>query len=262
MALKTLNLPEGSFLCAGCRGLYESPAVNGRPAVPYCPACSARLEGEEPTPGPSKRDPFPTLDSLGLNVHRHGHLTMGPHAGQAATLDLLGEAKGVAEARRWVGAVLASGSWDAVDPLYLFGPTGTGKSQAVFCAVRALIEAGMPKGDIVYDRGRAMITQLQDRYGTGTVDEFSERRRRARVWIYEDAGTEKLTADAFRVLEDILDRREGRASIMTSNYSREDMANRWADQDGWNRLRSRLGPWRAVEMAGNDLRFRVRGPAA
>lgn len=245
--------------CRGCGADYEAAMVGGRMVPTYCPACMARLDGE---PLDGERRPWrilEDLDALGLNVQRHGHLTLGPHAGQPATLDILGGAPGVEAVRRFVASVLQAGPWRATEPMYLFGPTGTGKSQAVFSAVRALLEAGVPRGDIVYDRGRAMVIQLQDRYGTGRVDEFSERRRRARVWVYEDAGTEKLTADAFRIFEDILDAREGRASLMTSNYSREDMANRWADQDGWARLRSRLGPWTAVEMGGADLRFRRAG---
>lgn len=251
-------IETASFRCS-CGKTYDSPSLKGRPVLPYCPTCMGRLNSEEPAGRLRASTVLEELDELGLNVPRHGHLTQGPHAGELATLDALGDSEGVRATRAWVAAVLQAGPWMAVDPLYLHGPTGTGKSQAAFCAVRALLEAGTPRTDIVYDRGRAMITQLQDRYGSGRVDEFSERRRRARVWVYEDAGTEKLTADAFRVFEDILDAREGRASLMTSNYGREAMANRWADQDGWVRLRSRLGPWRSVEMRGDDLRFRRAG---
>lgn len=239
-----------------CGREYATPRVRGRPVVPYCPGCMARMDEAPAAAKDSGEHILATMDALGVNVHRHGYLTVGPHAGELATLGLLGTSNGIIAAQAFVAAVLSAGAWRAVEPLYLHGPTGTGKSQVAACVVRALLEAGTRSSDIVFDRGRAMIIQLQDRYKTGQVDEFGATRGKARVWIYEDAGTEKLTPDAFRVFEDILDRREGRATLMTSNLPREEMANRWADQDGWVRLRSRLGPFNAVKMDGDDLRFR------
>lgn len=239
------NLPNQTHRCT-CGAEYTCPTVGGRRTVPYCPDCMARVQDDAHELAEPKADRILVdLDALGVNVRRHGHLS----------LDDLGGSPPVQAARAFVQATLAAGDWQEVDGLYLHGPTGTGKSQVAVSVVRALLEAGVPVRQIVYDRGRAMITQLQDRYGTGTVDEFSERRRRARVWVYEDAGTEKLTADAFRVLEDVLDRREGCPTLITSNYDRETMANRWAEQEGWLRLRSRLAPYRSVKMDGADRRW-------
>ncbi|GMV06734.1 MAG: hypothetical protein AMXMBFR53_30090 [Gemmatimonadota bacterium] len=220
-------------------------ALGLRGLPPYCPSCMERLEAEAPT-GELGPDVLDTLDGMGVNVRRHGQLR----------LDELGDSPAVMAARDFVAATLSAGTWQEVEGLYLHGPTGTGKSQLAVAVVRELLEAGIPASRIVYDRGRALITQLQDRYGTGQVDEFSERRRRARVWIYEDAGTEKLTPDAFRVIEDIFDRREGCPTLVTSNYTREVMANRWNEMEGWARLRSRLAPYRSVEMSGIDRRYR------
>jgi hypothetical protein len=118
-----------------------------------------------------------------------------------------------------------------------------------------LIEAGVSGRAIVYDRARAMVTQLQDCYGTSNVDVFSERRRRCKLWVYEDAGTEKLTPDAYRILEDIIDRREGHPTIITSNLERGELATRWQEIAGWERFQSRLAPFRSAKMDGLDLRF-------
>lgn len=185
------------------------------------------------------------MDEVGINVRRHGHL-------------ILEEMERI-EARtviaNWVDGVMQAGRWGEVKGLWLWGPTGTGKSQAAVCAVRALLARGIPSSRIVYDRGRAMITQLQDRYSRGDVDSYSQRRRRAAVWIYEDAGTEKLTPDAFRVLEDILDAREGHPTIVTTNHNREGFVRRWREIEGWERLQSRLIPFTPVEFDGKDLRF-------
>jgi DNA replication protein DnaC len=215
--------------CSRCRPrgpLFEQPGVGARPPL-------------------SREALWSALETLGVNVRRHGHVQL--HELQHA------EARARLEA--FATEVVQAGRWAETRSLYLWGPTGTGKSQAAVAAIRALIVAGMPPRRMVYDRGRALVTQLQDRYTTGHVDEFSEARRTALLWVYEDAGTEKLTPDSFRVLEDILDRREGCPTIITTNLSREDFSQRWSVVTGWERLRSRLGPYVAVEFKGMDRRL-------
>lgn len=234
-----------------CGKTYEAAVVEGRVVPFYCPDCMQTINGDGPRACDQGPDTLRVLDGLGVNVRRHGHLHLAE----------LGESAVVLAAQAFVDDTLRAGRWDEVRGLYLHGPTGTGKSQVAVSVIRALLEGGVPPLGIVYDRGRAMITQLQDRYGTGQVDEFSERRRRCRVWIYEDAGTEKLTPDAFRVIEDIFDRREGCPTLVTSNYDRETMATRWNEMEGWARLRSRLAPFKSVEVSGADRRYR-RGPEA
>lgn len=234
-------------LCPGCRAEFDVEVVTvlGKRVrmQSYCDDCTSIVDAVEPAP--VRTSALAEMDTLGVNVRRHGALRL-------AELD---PSPAVEAAREFADAVLAAGRWREVRGLYLWGPTGNGKSQIAASVVRDLLERGVQSSAIVYDRGRAMITQLQDLYGTGDVDAFSERRRRAQVWIYEDAGTEKLTADAFRVVEDIFDRREGHPTLVTSNYDRQAMAERWQGQEGWERLRSRLGPFRAVAMAGTDRRF-------
>jgi hypothetical protein len=185
------------------------------------------------------------MERVGVNVRRHGHLKL-------SELDTKASLMGV----EFINDFLQVGLYREMRGLWIFGPTGTGKSQLAVSILRELVEkAGLNERQIVYDRGRAMITQLQDCYGTNTVDAFSDRRRKARLWIYEDAGTEKLTADSFRVLEDIFDRREGHPTIVTSNLSRGKMIERWNGVvEGWERLKSRIAPFRAIEMRGKDLR--------
>jgi len=223
---------------------------------PTCEPCKAKARGAPGVVVPATDDDILSeLDAMGANVYEHAVLRRGPNAGQPGTLDNLGDSPGVWAARAFVESVLSAERWQSVDSLWIHGPTGNGKSQIQFAVLWALLKAGVPSREIVYDRGRSIVTQLQDRYTTGTVDEFSRTRGRARVWVYDDAGTEKLTPDAFRVFEDILDRRQGRASLVSSNDSREDTANRWMGQGGWERLRSRLAPFKSVAMTGADWRF-------
>jgi hypothetical protein len=236
-----------------------------RVAPTHCPACYLAIRNQPVHAGrvaTTEDQVLEDMEWLGVNLQEHGWLEYGPNAGKPATLDNLGISPGVTAARNFVRRLVDAGRWRAVVPLYLWGPTGTGKSQTGVAVIRAALEAGIPRQEIVYDRGRAMVTQLQDRYTTGTVDEFSAKRGRARLWVYDDTGTEKLTPSAFAAVEDILDRRGGKASLITANHNREETANRWASQDGWVRLRSRLGPYHEVEMGGQDWRFVERGEVA
>lgn len=240
--------------CA-CGQEYQATYYGDTLMTPQCPRCTAALGRGERGRKPAAAEILDALDELGFNVQEHGWLTRGPHAGEPGTLDNLGAGQDVEDARAFVQAVIAAGRWRPTPSVWVSGHTGTGKSQLAFASAYELLRLGVPKHGIVYDRGRSMVTRLQDRYKTGTVDEFSDRRRRARVWFYEDAGTEKLTPDAFRVVEDILDRRQGRATFTTSNYTRQQAAERWNEQEGWERLRSRLAPFGDIKLDGADWRF-------
>lgn len=215
-----------------------------------CPECeeSERIERRE---WESQRsiddtDPLARMAVAGVNVRKFGGLT----------LDEMGPSPAVTAAKRFAGEVERCGAWQFVQGLYLAGPTGVGKSQLAVSTLRQILEDGY-RGRIVFDRARALITTIQDRYGTGTVDAVIEQRRKAGVWLLDDIGTEKPTADAFRILEDILDSREGHPTILTSNDGPQQLAERWAPQDTAGRLWSRLGPqnYRAVIMDGEDRRF-------
>ena len=187
-----------------------------------------------------------TLESIGVNLRLHGHLTIAQ----------LSEGPANDAARRLIGEMAAAGRTGRVSGLYIWGGTGTGKSQLAVCVIRELVYLKiLNEKNVVYDRARAMITQLQDRYATGRVDEFSDRRRRARLWVYEDAGTEKLTPDAFRIFEDILDARDGHPTIITSNLNRSQLIDRWVDAASVERFRSRISIFHPIQLTGKDRRF-------
>lgn len=254
---KTASRPEVETrseqrTCTECTAEFEAQVtdltLNGEVrsfGARLCPKCwGAEVAGLTP---PRQRivDLKEALEAVGVNVRRHGHLTLAD----------LGEQPAVREARAFVGSLIRAGRWGEVDGLYLHGSTGTGKSQIAAAIARAVIDAGVSAQRIVYDRARALIQQVQDCYTTGQVDAFTARRGKALLYVYEDAGTEKLTADAYRVMEDIFDRREGHPTIVTSNLTRAQLSQRWQAFDAEGRLHSRLAPFRAVEVVGPDRRF-------
>lgn len=240
--------------CEGCGEPFDAAVTYaGREPIiaTHCPACSRRRIDAMAAVSTARAEPdseetiLAALHAVGCNVQRHGRIDVGALEQDELRSVLSG----------WVHRVVNGGRWGEVQGLYVVGPTGTGKSQGAVSALRALLQRGVPQAQLLYDRGRALITELQDRYRTGAVDEYLARRRRARVWVYDDGGTEKLTADSFRVLEDLIDSREGKATIITTNLPREEFAGRWKGFDGWERLRSRLAAYRVVTLTGRDQRF-------
>lgn len=218
-----------------------------------CPACQQAEDLAEAAYQGTTEDTRPVLEQMadvGINTRAHGQLPDG----RPATLANLGPYGSAVQA--WADRVLAAGRHAFVHSLYLEGPTGTGKSMLCAAAVRALLEAGYER-PIVYDRARSLITTVQDRYGTGTVDPVLDVRRTAGVWILDDIGTEKRTPNAYQILEDIIDHRQGHATILASNLSRHDLDKRWMDTDTVGRLASRLGPatYRRILIEGQDRRF-------
>lgn len=247
---------EQQYTCSRCGEDFAMTTGGGLhiavepTAMMLCPACyiAERSKPIVHEPPPPKRcspeEVVAALLAIGVNVRKHGHLKIE---------DLSPEAQGAAEA--FVTLVGAAGRYGEVSGLYVFGPVGTGKSQLAVSIIRRFLYMGiLRERDIVYDRARSMITELQDRYTTGRVHEFSEARYRAGLWVYEDAGTEKHTPDAFRVMEDIFDHRDGHPTIVTSNLNRPDLVKVW-DQHGADRFRSRLAPFKTLLVGGLDRRF-------
>jgi chromosomal replication initiation ATPase DnaA len=236
------------------KGLFRLPTTTDIPGATICRECWIEERNKIPSDHREQRAGFATprtdildrMDKLGINVRMHGRLTLSD----------MGHGPGRDAAMEFIDAFLSSGKYEPTTGLYIHGITGTGKSQLAVSIIRQLLAVGsLHSNGVIYDRARALVTQIQDRYTTGKVDEFSEARARTRLWVYEDAGTEKLTPDAFRIVEDILDRREGHATIITSNLSRPKLVAQWGDVAIVDRFRSRLALFKSVELTGSDRRF-------
>ncbi len=237
-------------VCRECGKMFEAPAmeVNGRVAygATVCTDCGKA----KPRPARIPADVRPAMESLGINMREHGHMA----------LDDIRDAGGSSEAAAatmagWAEAVNGLGRYDWTDGAYLHGPTGTGKSQVAVSTVRYVLELGLPAHTIVYDRARDLATTIQDTYKTGAVDAVLDRRRGAALWVLEDVGSERHTADSFRIMEAILDRRMGWPNVWTSNYSPEGLEEHWAGQSGQGRFSSRLAGFRFLSITGDDRRF-------
>src|SRR5690606_3477547 len=118
-----------------------------------------------------------------------------------------------------------------------------------------LLDPSIPAGAVVFDYALSLISRIQDTYNTGeSTDEILNRRIRARVWILDDLGTEKPSDDVVRRLTMIFAEREGRPTLVTSNFPPHELEARHPE---FFRLASRFGPrsFRTVEVRGRDRRF-------
>lgn len=189
-----------------------------------------------------------SLSKIGVNVRRHGECTIDGFEGNRLPADA---------AHRFVSEVRAAGYWSSVRGLLLCGNTGTGKTHLAVAIIRALVATGTPPHKIIFDRASRLITEIQDTYGTGKTAKVLEARESALLWVLDDLGAEKATADSLRILHDLLDAREGHPNVITTNFMPDEMGRRFKDEDGWARIASRLASrnFRAVKVNGADRRF-------
>lgn len=196
-------------------------------------------------------DPTDWLRAMGVNTRKHGHATLD-------NFDATDAPKAIAQARVFVEETAASSKHDRVGGLYLVGrQTGTGKSHLAVAIMRAVRELRKDMR-IVFEPADRLVTRVQDSYGSGTTDSLIDERATADMYVLDDLGREKGTADALRVLCTILDEREGAPTVITSNALPRELGLRHDDADMWARVASRLGDavYKYVAVEGMDRRFR------
>lgn len=185
------------------------------------------------------------MRAAGISPNLHGATLRNFEPGE--------NAGALAAARGFAKALLGSkGSEDVRRWLALWGPTGTGKSHLLVGVARALYVAGYA-GKVVVDTAPHFVRRVQSAYSTGGADGLIESRIDADVWLLDDLGRGKQKDDAVSIIGEVLHAREGRWTMMSSNYRREGLPERHPD---YETLASRMGPryCDVVEVTGRDRR--------
>lgn len=137
--------------------------------------------------------------------------------------------------------------------LYLDGTQGSGKTHLAMAIARLLIAEGYHVRAVV---APALMEALRSRSKEDRTE--TDRLRTCRVLVIDDLGKEAPTAYACERLFDIINDRYNsmRPVIITSNYTRGEIAKRLTEGDTGRSIASRLSEMcRRIHMDGQDRRL-------
>jgi DNA replication protein DnaC len=162
---------------------------------------------------------------------------------------------------------IADSTWQDVQPflagesLYLWGPTGSGKTHLAVALMREDWIA-KPSRRPIFVKVPPMLLEIREVFSASlseraapaarTERSIIDRYATADLLILDDVGTEKISDWAIQTLSVIVDQRysEMRRTLVTSNLSLEELSDRIGD-----RTASRLSGMSVIaELSGSDRR--------
>lgn len=139
--------------------------------------------------------------------------------------------------------------------LYLYGPTGTGKTHAAYAIYRILMENRVASRIV---NSAVMLQDIKDDFKYGAKDPYYQSKFDSwvdfnGVLLIDDLGAEKITDWVLETFYTLINTRyeNKRTTILTSNYNVEEIAARLGD-----RIASRMVEMCDVmKLDGNDRRL-------
>lgn len=140
--------------------------------------------------------------------------------------------------------------------LFFHGGTGLGKTFLSACIAREVSEGGF---SVVYDTAVSVLARFEEQKFSRDVDDAREARDitrkylRCELLILDDLGSELTTPFVQAALYQLINTRltEGRCTIISSNFSMNDLRGRYSPQ-----IISRLeGEYEILPFFGNDIRL-------
>lgn len=147
--------------------------------------------------------------------------------------------------------------------LYLFGPTGTGKSFLLSAICNEILAMGY---SVVYIRANRLFTifqtrrQIKQSFSPQPEELDTNRQEWSRLYTcqllaIDDLGTEAYNSQVFADFMELIETRtrQGQASLISSNLTPKEMGKRFSE-----RLESRLvGNFALLPFAGPDIRLEL-----
>jgi hypothetical protein len=261
---------KGWKVCEACE--FEYPHL-GQDEI-KCPRCHPEL-CEPPVLRVQVVAPPPmmVLDALaeaGVNVHRYQHATL-------RTFDGTDDPDVPQAVRDWITkwADTLQDRYPVRPWLYLYGggstlergqlklgAAGNGKTHMAVAVIRHLLESGaLRPGAFRFVTAEALLLEMEATFRDKSTD--SETRLLAEygrldLLVVDDLGVREPTPHAIRVLDELTKRREGRATIWTSNLSLKVLAKQ---SETLTRLTSRIagevgdGAKYMLKFTGHDRRI-------
>lgn len=131
--------------------------------------------------------------------------------------------------------------------LFLYGPSGVGKTHLAVAICRRLLESGE---DVLLRPSTRFYRELRDGFNTERSEGSVMREYVTARWLLlDDVGSGALTDFERRYLLDLLDQRADRKTLLTSNLTVDDFTQRLDERIG-----SRLREFTYLRCAGADRR--------
>lgn len=269
-----VDVREQEFVCQRCRKGFTQPTLfamepdpddptgepvarmwGGESAAPtHCPGCVVLMREEEEKRAearlralrmdPENPEYRKRLIAAGINHPKLLRASLkdydkaaNPEAYQAARSFVEGVLAGDLQGRPW---------------RFFTGPTGTGKTLLTVGMDRALYAMGY-RGKVVIVVAPLFVELVQAGYSDKTASALLASVRDADVAFVDDLGRDRQTDDRASMMNGLLCLREGKPTVINSNYLREGLVQRNAE---FMTLASRLGPascW-TVKLVDRDRR--------
>lgn len=147
---------------------------------------------------------------------------------------------------------------------YFYGDAGTGKTMLASIIANAKAHKGMP---VTFTSVPELLASIRSSFKSGNTDAVTKAYRETPCLILDDLGAERMTAWVAGELFALINHRynEGLQTIITANYSPQDMARHLSTYDNYGgqaddtvgkRIVSRIaGMCTAVHVGGHDQRM-------
>jgi DNA replication protein DnaC len=220
---------------------------------------------EEMTVDITGGDVLDVLADAGVNCHRYKNATLDtfradedPDAlvvAQNFVEDFAASARDRFPTREWL---FFYGTNAAVDPAskqtLRVGKMGNGKTHLAIAIARQLVETNyLRRGDIRFITAEELLLTIEATYRNDSGDSVASLLRRFgsyKLVIIDDFGVRKPTDHVERIFDELCKRREGQATIWTSNLGPKQIG-----ELGLSRIFSRFrGNARSVPFSGRDRR--------
>jgi DNA replication protein DnaC len=240
-------------LCEECG--FEWPPFGDR--AMKCPVCFPPPMPEREMRG--KHDALlASLERAGVNVHQYQHATLesfDPNPDLHA-LDL---------AKRWMSDYTAvmNSRWPKHEWVYFYGSgsevgrlggMGNGKTHLGIAVARALIETQrLGAGQYRFVTAEGLLLEMEGTFRSKSEESEARLLRQYeqyRLLHIDDFGVREPSPHALRILDELTKRREGRATIWTSNLSLKVVAKTMPELQ---RIASRI-----AGMCGEGARYAIR----
>jgi hypothetical protein len=195
------------------------------PSIDHVVLCADCVERPQirSTPDPAPVDPLPVLHEAGVNLHAFKHATL-------PGFEVDQDAEAFGKVTDWLDAYWKDESrWPSRPWLYLqgrqgeseeIGATGNGKTHLAVALLRDLANARVPAKRMRFTTAEQILLEIEATYRNDSGDSVARLLAKYGsydVLVIDDFGARKVTDHVARIFLELCTKRQGKATIWTSN---------------------------------------------